>query len=200
MICSMWQEAISARVDGETPQVAERLLDAHLEHCHDCRSFEAASVAARRTLLVTEATPMPDLSRRVSRLNAMFDRASAVPIVRALLFVVACEIVVIAAWQLITGDGNGNPDSDHLARHLGAFSLAYGVALVVAAVRPARARTVLPVTMVLAGALVASAVVDLAAGSIPLTNETVHLPELISVVLVWLLARPNSRVSRRTRA
>jgi len=43
---------------------------------------------------------------------------------------------------------------------------------------------------VLAGALVITAVVDLVEGRIPLVGEAQHIPELLSVVLMWLLAVP----------
>ncbi|MBU6315405.1 MAG: hypothetical protein KGR47_02750, partial [Acidobacteria bacterium] len=61
---------------------------------------------------------------------------------------------------------------------------------------PARARTMLPVAAVLAGALLISAVIDLADGSIPLVGEATHLPELISVLLIWLLAVPSPKRAR----
>lgn len=48
----------------------------------------------------------------------------------------------------------------------------------------------LPVAAVLAGALFVTAVVDLATGTVPFINETLHIPELLSVLLVWLLAVP----------
>ncbi len=67
--------------------------------------------------------------------------------------------------------------------------------------RPARARTMLPVAAVLAAALVLTALVDVARGDIPLANESLHLPELISVVLIWLLANPvRGRRSQRPAA
>ena len=88
----------------------------------------------------------------------------------------------------------------HAARHLGAFTAAYGVGLLVVAVRPARARTMLPVAAVLAGALVITALVDLLDGRIPLVGEAQHLPEVLSVVLVWLLAIPRPRRPARRRA
>ena len=70
-------------------------------------------------------------------------------------------------------------------------SLAVGLLVVVA--RPARARTMLPVATVLAGALFITAVIDLVNGKVPLIDETSHLPELLSVVLIWLLAVPSPR-------
>ena len=181
MTCDRWREAISADVDGEDPGLDRRLLAAHLARCPGCRSF-ATAVARPRT------TPAPpDLSRRVRKLAAAADRAGRGSIVRVLLTVVAAQIIVMSLPALVIGDER------HAARHLGAFTAAYGVGLLVVAVRPARARTLLPVAAVLAGALVISAVVDLVDGRIPLVNEAQHLPEVVSVVLVWLLAVPVPR-------
>ena len=76
-----------------------------------------------------------------------------------------------------------------------AFGIAYGVGLLVIAVRPARARTMLPVAAVLAATLTLTAVIDVATGDVPAIAEADHLPEVISVVLVWLLASPTRRRS-----
>ena len=186
MDCDVWQAVISARADGEDPGVAERLLDAHLATCGSCRAFAAAIEGSRRRLVVQPAAQMPDLAHEVSRLTAMADRASRWGVVRALLLVVAAEVIILSAPSLFDA---GNHDG----RHLGAFSVAYGVALAVVAVRPARARTVLPVSFVLALALFITAIVDLARGVVPLTEEATHLPELVSVLLVWLLTVPTPR-------
>ena len=51
----------------------------------------------------------------------------------------------------------------------------------------------LPVAAVLSGALVITSVVDLSQGRIPLVDEAAHLPELVSVVLLWLIAVPTRR-------
>lgn len=190
MDCDVWQAAISARADGEDPGVAERLLDAHLATCGSCRAFAAAIEGSRRRLVVQPAAQMPDLSHEVSRLTAVADRASRWGVVRALLLVVAAEVIILSAPSLFDAD-------NHDGRHLGAFSVAYGVALAVVAVRPARARTVLPVSFVLALALFITAIVDLARGVVPLTEEATHLPELVSVLLVWLLTVPTPRRGNR---
>ncbi len=131
--------------------------------------------------------PVPDLSQQVSRAVAAQDRARR-PAVRVLLTVVAIEIIALSLPALVLGDEADT--SAHGARHLGAFTVAYGVGLLVVAARPARARTMLPVAGVLAGALLITALVDLANGRIPLVGEAQHLPEIASVALVWLLAVP----------
>ena len=131
--------------------------------------------------------PVPDVSQRVTRAVAAQDRARR-PAVRIVLAVVAIEIIALSLPALVLGDEADT--SAHGARHLGAFTVAYGVGLLVVAARPARARTMLPVAGVLAGALLITALVDLANGRIPLVGEARHLPEIASVVLVWLLAVP----------
>lgn len=141
--------------------------------------------------------PVPDVSRRVARLAAVADRAAACSIVRALLAVVAVQILVFSLPALVLGDERAT--SAHSARHLGAFTVAYAVGLLVVVVRPARARAMLPVAVVLAGALLVTAVVDLANGRVPLFDEAQHLPEVLSVLLVWLVAVPSTR-RRRVRS
>ena len=47
----------------------------------------------------------------------------------------------------------------------------------------------LHVAAVLAGAMVLIAVVDVAQGRVPLLGESTHLPEILSVWFLWLLAR-----------
>jgi predicted anti-sigma-YlaC factor YlaD len=171
------------------------LVDAHVARCVGCRSFASAAAAARPSQRIGAAESIPDLSRRVGKAVALADRAGRWSVVRALLFVVAGEIIAFSLPALVLGDEQDT--GAHAARHLGAFSAAYGVGLLVVAVRPARARTMLPVATVLAGALVITAVVDLVDGRIPLVGEAQHLPEVLSVVLVWLLAVPAPRRAAR---
>ncbi len=196
MSCARWRDAISARLDGEDPGVEPALVDAHLARCADCRAFESAAGQARRGQRVGPAPTVPDVSRRVRKAVAVADRAGRWSIVRALLIVVAVQIVAFSLPALVLGDEQDT--SSHAARHLGAFTAAYGVGLLVVAVRPARARAMLPVAAVLAGALVITAIVDLADGRVPLVGEAQHLPEVLSVVLVWLLAVPAPRRASRT--
>lgn len=191
MDCQRWRDAISARLDGEDTGVDPALLDAHLARCPGCRAFETEAGRARRGQRVGVAPAVPDLSRRVRKAVAVADRAGRWSIVRALLIVVAVQIVAFSLPALVLGDEQDT--SSHAARHLGAFTAAYGVGLLVVAVRPARARAMLPVAAVLAGALVITAIVDLVDGRIPLVGEAQHLPEVLSVVLVWLLAVPAPR-------
>ena len=185
MSCERWRDAISARLDDEESGLDAALIDAHVARCPSCRTFAAAAEASRRERRVGSATGVPDLSRRVRTAVAAADRARQHAAVRGLLTAVAMLIIALSLRALVLGDEHDT--GSHAARHLGAFSAAYGVGLLVLAVRPARARTMLPVAAVLAGALMITATVDLLQGRIPLVGEAQHIPEVLSVVLVWLL-------------
>lgn len=139
---------------------------------------------------------MQDLSGRVVKAAALADRAGRWVGVRVLLVAAASYIVAMSLRDLLAADGSG--DSVHATRHLGAFTLAYGVALLVVAIRPARARTVLPVSATVAVALVITAGIDIVEGRVPLAGEALHLPEVASVVLLWLLAVPALHRPERT--
>jgi predicted anti-sigma-YlaC factor YlaD len=191
MQCERWRDAISARADGEAPGIDTRLLDAHVATCPGCRRFRDEIDALRRPLRVGAAPAMPDLSPRIVKLNAIADRARAWGAARVLLAAVAVQIVVLSLPALVLGEDQAT--TSHDARHLGAFSVADAAGLLVVVVRPARARSILPVAAVLAGALLITAAVDIAQGRAPLVGETVHIPEILSVGLVWLLAAPPRR-------
>jgi hypothetical protein len=190
MSCLSWREEISALADGEEPEVDAQQLDAHLVTCAPCRAFQQNIHILRRAMLGT-APQMTDLSGRVTKLAAIADRAGKWSIARGLLAVVAVEIMVLSLPALILGEEHAT--SVHAARHLGAFSIAYAAGLVVVVARPARARTMLPVAGMLAGALLITGIIDIAEGRVPLTGEALHIPEMISVGLVWVLAVPTRR-------
>ncbi|MFM8563240.1 MAG: hypothetical protein ACKOCE_05015 [Acidimicrobiia bacterium] len=98
----------------------------------------------------------------------------------------ALEIMVFSVPDMM---GNGSVKA-HDARHLGSFSIAFGMMLMIVVVRPTRARMMLPVAGVLVVALTNSASVDLFNGQVPLLGEARHLPEVIGVVVLWILAAP----------
>ena len=195
MDCSRWRDALSAMADGEPAGIDERLVAAHVARCPGCRAYSEMlrSTANVVSLPAPQADPL-DLSKRISRLNAAADRAAHWSVLRIVLAVVAVQVIAFALPALVLGEEQDT--ATHAARHLGAFGVAYGVALMVVVIRPARARSILPLALVLAGAQVIAAVVDLASGRIPIVGEAQHLPQIISVFLIWLLAVPSPRRGR----
>ena len=194
MDCSRWRDALSAMADGESADIDERLVAAHVARCPRCQSYQEMLDSSPGFVRIDAAADMPDMSKTISKLNAAADRAAHWSILRIVLAIVAVQVIVFALPALLLGEEYGV--ATHSARHLGAFGVAYGVALLVVVVRPARARSILPVAMVLAGAQVLGAIVDLATGRIPLVGEARHLPQIISVFLIWFLAVPIDRRGR----
>lgn len=64
-ICERMRREISARLDGELDDAAERALDQHLPTCPECRSHEAKLQRVRTRLRVTEAPSVPDLTQKI---------------------------------------------------------------------------------------------------------------------------------------
>jgi predicted anti-sigma-YlaC factor YlaD len=195
--CEQWLEAVSALADGEDPGVEPELVAGHLARCSACRELETQFGHLRRQTLVGQVETMPDLSGRVVKAATLVDRAARRLAVRVLLAAVTVYLVILSLDALLPADGHG--EMVHTSRHLGAFTLAYSVALAVVVARPARARTVLPVACTLAAALLLTAVVDITQGHVPPAVEALHLPELLSVLLVWLMAVPDRSGPRSRR-
>jgi predicted anti-sigma-YlaC factor YlaD len=194
MDCSRWRDALSAMADGEAADIDERLVAAHVARCAGCQSYKEMIQSSPSFTRIDTAPDIADLSRTISRLNAAADRAAHWSVLRIVLAIVSIQVIAFAMPALLLGEENGVVT--HSARHLGAFGVAYGVALMVVVVRPARARSILPVAMVLAGAQVLGAVVDMVTGRTPLVGEFSHLPQIISVFLIWFLAVPTTRRDR----
>ena len=187
MTCDPWLEAISARTDGETPSIDDRLIEGHLATCASCRDY-AENLHRLRRAVVDVATPMPDLSGRVVKAARLADRGSVWWVLRLGLGIVAVQVFVLSAPALFLGHESGT--NAHAARHLGSFAVAYAIGLLVVALRPAKARGMLPLAAALAGCLAITAVIDIAEGRVPAVTEIHHLPEVVGLVLVWLLAIP----------
>jgi peptidoglycan/LPS O-acetylase OafA/YrhL len=138
---------------------------------------------------------MPDLSHRVAKLAAVADRSSTSIVLRLLLAGTAVLIAISSIPPLVFGEDGMDMGMSHVARHFGAFSMAFAVGLLVVALRPARARTMLPVAFVVAMALAITAVFDASEGRVTFLGEGEHLPELASLALVWLLVRTTARAA-----
>jgi predicted anti-sigma-YlaC factor YlaD len=188
MGCDQWQEAIGALLDGEDPGMRPELIDAHVDRCPECQQFRDLSHDLRRAQ-VHEAVRQPDLAPTVVKTAKLMDGTRTWSIARGVLAVCAFEVLFFSLRELLSAGSN------HDIRHLGAFSIAYAAVMFVVVFRPARARTMLPVALMLGAAIGLSAIFDVIAGHVPLVGEMVHIPELIGVVMIWLLSIP-SRVKK----
>ncbi|MEI7618626.1 MAG: zf-HC2 domain-containing protein [Actinomycetota bacterium] len=198
MQCDLWEEAISARADGEPNTIDPRLLEAHLSGCLSCRTFAENVHVLRRSASIDLAASVPDLSAHVVKIARANDRGSVWWVLRLGLAVVSAQILVFSVPALLLGHSQGS--DEHSARHLGSFAVAYAIGLLVVALRPAKARGMLPLTASLAGCLAVTAIIDIAEGRVPALTEFRHIPEVIGLVLVWVFATPKRlpTISKRT--
>jgi predicted anti-sigma-YlaC factor YlaD len=186
--CEYVEDALSAIADGERTELSSTEIDRHLSCCASCRAYRDA--AAQSPIRPATDRAASTTSVEISRVIANDDRQAAPVGIRYLLLATGFSIIVLAIPDLLASESS--PVSAHSDRHLGSFAAAYGVLVLLTAIRPARARTALPVAVVLAAAIAITAVIDLLRGKIPLVGEAVHFPEVLSVLLVWRLTRRTS--------
>src|SRR6202046_3878826 len=65
MRCDVAREALSARLDGERPEVLAQQVDAHLETCRGCRTWLIGAAAQTRRFASIEPGDGPDLVNRI---------------------------------------------------------------------------------------------------------------------------------------
>jgi len=184
MDCDTIQAAVSARADGEPADVAGAVIEWHLRSCADCAGFAAAvdELTAPRS-----SRERFDVSPQVVAMARRVDRGGVWWGMRAALFLVSAGELALAIPDLVARASAVNGDI-HMQRHLGAFQIAFAVGLMVVALRPAKARALVPLTAALALAMVGASIADIAQGVAPALGEAQHSLELAGLALVWLLA------------
>ena len=120
------------------------------------------------------------MARRVDRSGVWWG-------LRAALFLVSAGELALSVPDLLARASTINGDI-HMQRHLGAFQVAFAVGLMVVALRPAKARALVPLTAALAVAMVGASIADIAQRVTPALGEAQHSLELVGLLLVWLLA------------
>ncbi len=197
MRCQPCREALSARLDGEAPGIADELVDAHLRACAPCRTFASGAAALNRRTAVRSVEAVPDLTASI--LAGAGPRPAPVPTParvgaatgahwsRWALLAVALTQLLLALPTLAVGrEGEG---AAHLARELGAWDVALAAALLWVVFRPERAAGLVPFVAMVGLAMVGTAALDVAAGRADALAESRHLPELVGLALLVGIAR-----------
>lgn len=190
--CEDVVDALSALADGEDPGLSRDELETHVAECAACSRFRAQladvvvplSAPAPVAVVVGAEQSQQFVDQVVAGAGAV-DRSGVWWLLRALLAGVAIGYLLIAVPEMLFST---DVHHGHIAHHLGIFSTAYAVTLLFVAVRPSRARALVPFTVVMAVGMVAFAVVDVMDGEAFALSEMSHLLELAGLVLVWLLA------------
>ncbi|HEV7726155.1 MAG TPA: zf-HC2 domain-containing protein [Modestobacter sp.] len=196
MACDPFREALSARLDGESPGLPEAEVDAHVAGCPVCRDWlEAAAEVTRRARLVP-ATPLPDVTAAV--LDRLPARPAvrrrlrwADPVLRAALLVVGVGQLVVALPALV---GDHAPMTDpmsapvHLAHETGAWNVGLAACFLVVAALPRLAAGALPFLLSFTAVLSWVTVGDLGAGHVHADRAVAHGFLLLGALLVTALA------------
>lgn len=186
--CRTVREAVSAGLDGEDAVLPAAEVRRHLAGCPACETFAAQLPEVNRRVTVAGAEAVPDLTAPIlvalaGDRNAIDDRR--IRDLRVLVALAGAVQLVLAIPVLL---GLVGP-AVHWGRDLGAFELALGAGLFLAAWQPRRAAGVLPIAAVVAVLATFGGVVDLVAGRATILAELTHLTELIGVAALWALTR-----------
>ena len=185
--CPHW-ESVSAAADGELHEAARnRALD-HARRCVDCSSVLAtitktASTLAAAHIALADADPARAIEPE--RLSARELRWLQARWTRWLLAAAAAVIVAEAIPAYATG--HSLDAQAHAARHLATWQIGFGVGLLVAALMSRLSHAMLALASTFAVLTIAATVIDVVGGHRGPWAESVHLVELVAVVLLWLL-------------
>ena len=113
---SQVQAAISAQLDGEEAELSADVIDAHLEHCAECRAFRDKAAALSRSLSFVEPAdsgmaPPTDLSEVIlAGVEPEWKRASSarqanLTVARIALVVMGLVFAVWAIVQVVRASG-----------------------------------------------------------------------------------------------
>ncbi|MFI7576286.1 zf-HC2 domain-containing protein [Micromonospora sp. NPDC049497] len=207
MNCDDVREALSARLDGEDPQAAPTVLEAHTQSCPGCRSWLARAERVTRLARVRPVA-VPDLTAPVLAAvaaDAAVARAVPVAALRARRQVLRVAVAVAAVAQVAVAlpvllAGLGVAADPHTSREMASFDIALAVGFALAAWRPERARAFVPVALVLAVCLAGTSAVDIANSTTALVHEVGHLAAVVQAGLLWALGRVSDEADRPLRA
>jgi predicted anti-sigma-YlaC factor YlaD len=183
--CSRARELVSAAADDELTPDEERRLVVHLDGCAACTAYADELAVLTRTIRLRPVMERDDLTESILA-RSRPPRLGRGGWMRPALAWVGLVVAVQSVGPLVFGDVDGTPT--HVARHVGASALALAIGLLYAAWRPARAFGLLPLVAALFAATIVASVLDTLAGDRTAVAESVHLAELIGMVLLWFVA------------
>ena len=185
MACDEARELVSAAVDDELAHHDDRRLADHLVECRNCRSYADGLATLTRTVRLRAVGVEPDFVERVMA-DIPATRLGRGRWLRPSLAWCGLLVAAQSVRPLILADLDGAPT--HVARHVGAFALALAIGLLYAAWRPHRALGLLPLVGALLATTVLGTVLDTVSGDRSPLAESVHLVELVGMLLLWLVA------------
>lgn len=210
MRCDAAREALSARLDGERPQVLAQQVDAHLESCRRCRSWLIGAAVQTRRFASVEPGDGPDLvarimasigeessgrQRRMRWLRSHYRRWGLIAVGLFQVAIAAAQISGID-FGMVSSHMHGAMSGEHLMHESTAWLLALGLAMVAAGIWPVTAIGVAAITGVYSVALLGYVIVDAFAGEVTATRIASHMPLLLGLAFALLVARERVRSDR----
>jgi predicted anti-sigma-YlaC factor YlaD len=195
--CERARTILSALADDEATSEEADLADHHLGVCAACGRYADAIARLDRAVRIRPAEPVPNVVGAVTS-RARPARLGRGGWIRPALAWVAVVVFAESVPALVLGHATGA--DVHMSRHLGAFGVALAIGFAYAAWKPHRAFGLLPFTAALVATMLAGAAFDLLDGGRSALAESVHLAELVGLVLLWVLSgAPGWRRSLRRR-
>lgn len=189
VVCSGFQQAASARLDGETIGMSAAALDGHLATCAECRGWVADVTRVGRVARLG-TVQVPDLSEQIlSRVTGLGRRGRRTVTWLRVAVLLAGLTQLAVALPAVFGDSVGMAMGMHAAHESAAWNAAIGAAFVATALRPRRAYGLVPILAAFVVLLAGLSVRDLAAGAVTLDRLGTHLGFVVGLVLVFALSR-----------
>ena len=204
MQCTPYREAVSARLDGESPGLPPGELDAHLDACPGCAAWARQAELVTRRARLASAPAVPDLTATVlAALPRELPGTAAAARVRLATAALRLALVAVGvaqaafAWPSLVAGTGAMSAPVHMAHESGAWNLGIAAAFLAVAAAPRLAAGALPFLGTVAALLAVLTVADLRAGHVPADRAAGHLLLLVGVALVGAVAW---RGRRRRRA
>lgn len=181
--CDGARELISAEVDGALLGGEAEMLELHVDGCTACTAYRSEVVSLARAMRVRSAEFDPRF------VEAVMQRTKPARLGGWLRPALAWCGIVLAGQSiapLVLGDLDGTPT--HVARHVGASTLALAFGLLFVAWQPHRAAGLLPLVGALFGSMFVGAMFDVLGGDRSPVSELAHVTELVGMVLLWMVA------------
>lgn len=189
--CEQYQEALSARLDGEDEPMTPTVLDAHLAGCAVCRDWQRRAMTVTRLARVRPVhhEPIP-----TSRLLSVFRprHATRVKLLRVLLggFGLAQFYLGIGQVSDPSGDHEHSTGSGHLFHESAAWNIAIGAGFAWIAIRRGRPAGALPMLTAFVALLTLLSANDIIAGRVGTGRLLSHAFVLAGYAVVVALSRP----------
>lgn len=191
MDCNTAREALSATLDGEDPgRIADTEVSAHLRHCGECPDWvEAATRLDRQVRVMPAPEPTRDPTDAVLAAVTLPHLGRRIRILQLALVVVAIAQIMIGVLGMQGILDAALHISAHMGHELVAFNVAFGVVLLVVAVRIDSARVQVPVLATFVGLLAVISIWDLVSGEVGWARLATHTPIVLGLLLAVYAAR-----------